>query len=140
MSPSELLELFYTTIPQNYPDHMFCYFSHHAARGRILPFVVGLLRAMGRIEEASPGYAREMLDRMAAIRGKGEPQYEGLLQILSELYVTAGAVEVADEDESGSPFFNHEPTIHDSKNPEFETRSQGLLRRHASCSLIVPMG
>lgn len=125
MSPSELLQYFCGTIPQQYPKHMFCYFAANAARGNILPFLFGLLRALGRIENACPGYAKEMIDRMEAIEGTGERQYESLLQILAEVYVTAGGAEAADRDENGRELFSHEPGQTGQKNPEFESCSNG---------------
>ena len=92
----------------------------------VLPFTFGLLRVLSRIEDACVGYSKEMIDRMASIEGTGEKQYESLLQILAEIYVTGGAVEVADRNENGGEFFTHEPGITGQKNPEFESCSNGI--------------
>ncbi|QDV35676.1 hypothetical protein [Tautonia plasticadhaerens] len=121
MQPSELVAYFCKMIPQKYPDHMFCYFSANAAKGNIKPFVFGLIQALGTIEDASPEYAFSMIDRMASMPGAGEKQYEALLQILCEIYVTAGAVEAADRTGDGKILFAHEPGQKGKKNPEFES-------------------
>jgi len=126
MRPSELLAYFCNSIPNEYPKHMLCFFAAHASKGNVLPFTFGLLRVLGRIEDACAGYSKEMIDRMAAIDGTGERQYETLLQILAEIYVTGGAVEVADRDENGRECFTHEPGTKGQKNPEFETCSNGI--------------
>lgn len=123
----ELVKLFFMTVPFEYPTHMLCYFATNAAIGEVRPFVHGLCTALRRIEEVSPGYAKEMLERIAAIRGKGEDQYEAILQLLAEIYVTEGAAVVADRGEDGRPLFRHEPTVGArDKNPEFESRADGI--------------
>lgn len=125
MRPSEVLKLFYDIIPQKYPEHMFCYFAANAARGVVLPFAHGLVRALWRVDNAAPGYAEEMLKRMAGIKNTGEAQYEALIQIVSEIYVTVGAVESADRDVDHKEMFTHEPSVLGEKNPEFEASANG---------------
>ena len=124
MTPDQLLALFLEMVPSEYPRHMLCFFAANAAKGNILPFTTSLLSSLSKIDDASPGYAREMVGRIAAIRETGEGQYEALLEILAEIYVTAGAVEKADREE-GKALFRHEPGPRGMKNPEFEVRFNG---------------
>ncbi len=125
MRPSEVLKMFCDIIPQRYPEHMFCFFAANAAQGNVLPFAHGIIRALWRIDNAAPGYAEEMLKRMAAIKNTGEDQYEALIQIVSEIYVTVGAVESADRNADHSEMFAHEPGAARQKNPEFEACANG---------------
>lgn len=128
MTNHEILAGFIQKIPSEYPKHMLCFFAANAARGNILPFTEGLLKCVGTIESAAPGYADEMFSRIAAITGKGEDQFESIMEILCEIFVTAGAVEKADS-EGGKILFNHEPKRYGMnkplKNPEFEVRFSG---------------
>lgn len=124
MTKPELLALFLEKIPAEYPKHMLCYFAANAARGVPLPFTIGLLRAVEVVEAASPGYAVEMFDRIGAVSGKGEQQYESILEILAEIYVTAGLVEKADH-QGDKLLFAHEPGPKGKKNPEFEVCISG---------------
>lgn len=126
MAFSDVLKSFILNVPVTYPDHMFCYFAMHAANGNIRPFARGLFTALDRVDKACSGYANEMISRIAAIKGAGDAQYEALLQILAEIYVTCGAVEAADRDEAGRELFRHEPAINDQKNPEFESRAANI--------------
>jgi hypothetical protein len=105
---------------------MLSYFSRCAAGGIFPPFTAGLLDSLWDIEQVSPGYAKEMITRIAGIRGEGNEQYELLLQICAEVYVTRGATISADSDEQSKKLFKHEPTaVKNSKNPEFEARANG---------------
>jgi hypothetical protein len=124
MLPNDALTLFLERIPSEYPKHMLCYFAGNAARGVVLPFVNGLCRALAEIDSATPGYANEMMNRLAAIKDKGEAQYEAILQILAEIYVTQGVVEAASHTGVG-PQVAHEPGPSGKKNPECEALIAG---------------
>lgn len=124
MKASDILQLFVDTIPNAYPEHMLCFFASNAAQGTILPFTSGLVSALGAVEDVTPGYAGEMLDRIAGVKGTGEDQYEAILQILSEVYVTSGVAEEADHAD-GSACFRHEPGEAGKKNPELEAKIAG---------------
>jgi hypothetical protein len=124
MSREEVLASFLELIPAQYPEHMLCYFASNAARGVELPFLSALVDALELVDRMSPGYAREIIERIAAIRGTGEDQYEAILSILAEVYVTAGLAPNADRD-GDEMCFNHEPAIANQKNPEFEIRVDG---------------
>ncbi len=115
MTTTEALCLFLEKIPAEYPKHMLCYFAGNAARGTLLPFTVGLLKCLAELDSAMPGYAKEVLDRIAGIKGTGEPQYEAVLEILGEMYVTQGVVEAAH-----GANVSHEPGRAGGKNPECE--------------------
>jgi hypothetical protein len=124
MPRDEILANFLELIPTQYPEHMLCYFADNATRGVELPFLSALLNALALVDGMSPGYAREIIERIAAIRGTGEDQYEAILSILAEVYVTAGLAPNADQDDDDT-YFNHEPAIANQKNPEFEIRVNG---------------
>lgn len=124
MTEQELLSTFLDKVSAEYPKHMFHFFADSAARGILLPFTKGLLRVVGFVESSSLGYAAEMLERIAAIQGIGESQYEALLAILAEIYVTGGLLEQADH-QAGKPLFAHEPGPKGKKNPEFEVCVSG---------------
>jgi hypothetical protein len=119
MSVDAIRAEFLRRIPTEYPRHMLCYFAGHAEQGRDLPFAANLFDALDIVETAVPGYANEMIARIAAIEGTGEDQYETILSILAEIYVSAGLCHEAD-DEDGIPQFTHEPSLGRQKNPEFE--------------------
>lgn len=122
-TPEQLIAQFATVIPHDC-SHMLCYFAAHAANGRVLPFVNSLAQALYQIDAASPGYAISMIDRIAAVRGVGEDPYESLIQLLAEIYVATGAVEIADQDDD-TTYFHPEPGNIGQKNPEFEVRVSG---------------
>jgi hypothetical protein len=124
MTEQELLATFLDKVSAEYPKHMFHFFADRAARGILLPFTKGLLRVVGFVESSSPGYAAEMLERIAAVQGIGESQYEALLAILAEIYVTGGLLEQADH-QGGKPLFVHEPGPKGKKTPEFEVCVSG---------------
>lgn len=126
MAFNDVLARFFTTIPVEYPKHMFCYFAANAAIGHVRPFVRGLVHALDRIDKAAPGYAAKVIDRMASIEGTGEAQYEALLEICTEVYVTSGAVQTADRGGDGRELFRREPALFGGKNPEFEVCSGGI--------------
>jgi len=106
---------------------MFNYFAKLSAEKIVVPFTFGLANALGVIEEVSPGYASEMIERMASVKGIGNEPYESLLQILGEIYVTSGAALAVDLGENGEKLFTHEPrSTKNSKNPEFESRSNSV--------------
>lgn len=116
----EAVKLFVDTIPAEFPaQHMLSYFAANAMRGHLLPFPVGLCRTLADVDSASPGYAVEMLGRLAAIGGTGVDQYEAVLQILAEIYVTQGLVAAASEGRN-APQVAHEPGPSGKKNPECE--------------------
>ena len=100
---------------------MLCFFSNNLARGIDLPFVSALFAALDKVDFTIPGYANEMLSRISAIENTGEDQYEAILSILAEIYVTAGLCERADI-VNGNPQFTHEPATAQQKTPEFEVR------------------
>lgn len=124
MKFEDALKLFLDTIPAEYPKHMLCYFAANAARGVVLPFTVGLCRTLAEIDSASPGYAAEMIGRLAGIAGTGEAQYEAVLQILAEVYVTQGIVAAASHG-GVAPQIAHEPGPSGKKNPECEALIAG---------------
>jgi len=124
MQQVDALQLFLDKIPSKYPEHMLCYFALNAQHGVVLPFLLGFTRTLAEIDSASPGYAEEMLQRLAGIKQTGEAQYEAVLQILGEIYVTQGVVEAADR-ENNVVFVGHEPGPHGNKNPECEARIRG---------------
>lgn len=120
MTQQETLIMFLRKISIRYPEHMLCYFAANAALGRVLPFLAGLVQTLTEIDSAIPGYANEILDRIALIKGTGVAQYEAILQILAEVYVTQGIVSAADRDDCGKPQVVHEPGERGQKNPECE--------------------
>jgi hypothetical protein len=124
MNKDEALALFLDRIPSEYPEHMLCFFAGNGKNGRVLPFLNGLSLVLAAIDTVTPGYASEMLDRIAGISGTGEAQYEAVLQVLAEVYVTGGAAAVADRDDEAVHFL-HEPGASGKKNPEFEVRILG---------------
>jgi hypothetical protein len=115
----DALKLVVDKIPTEYPNHMLCHFAANAARGVVLPFTAGLCRTLAEIDSATPGYAAEMIARLAAITRTGEEQYEAFLQILAEVYVTQGVVEAASRG-IAAPQIVHEPGPSGKKNPECE--------------------
>lgn len=119
MTPREALGIFLDRIPSEYPKHMLCFFAANAERGVVLPVVAGLCRSLAEIDSATPGYAKEMVERLAAIKDTGEAQYEAVLQILAEIYVTQGIVEAATR-QGAVPQVAHEPGPTGKKNPECE--------------------
>ena len=123
MTKAEILARFVADIPHD-RTHMFCYFAGRAAMGDIRPFVASLISALHQVEVASPGFAPQVIQRIASIRGIGEEPYEAIIQVLSEVYVACGAVHVADS-EAGSPLFAPEPGSAGAKNPEYEVRISG---------------
>ncbi len=124
MASEKILATFLEEVPAEYPKHMLCYFANNAARGIDLPFTTALLRVLETAEETCPGYSRKMLARIGAIHGTGADQYEALLSILAEVYVTGGLIEKADRD-GDALYFVHEPAMGQQKNPEFEVRVGG---------------
>lgn len=124
MLPTDALKLFLERIPSEYPKHMLCYFAANAARGIVFPFVNGLCCALAEIDSATPGYANEMLNRLAAIKDTGEAQYEAVLQVLAEIYVTQGVVKAASHT-GVVPQVAHEPGPSGKKNPECEAMIAG---------------
>jgi hypothetical protein len=121
MPGPDLIALFLQNISAVYPEHMLCFFAANLARGNHITFAIDLLDALDAVDSATPGYASEMLQRIGSIDGVGEEQYEAVLQILAEIYVTSGLVRKADRSE-GVSFFTHEPSLGQQKNPEFEVR------------------
>ncbi|NHZ88352.1 hypothetical protein F2P45_04820 [Massilia sp. CCM 8733] len=124
LKKTEILEVFARAVPSD--QHMLQMFAAAATKGVALPYTEGLCEALACIDFAVPGYAAEMISRIASVKGIGESQYESLVQIASEIYATCGAVQSADADEFGSPLFTHEPRLKKGKNPEFEACAEGL--------------
>lgn len=121
-SKADVLEMFSEKFPHQYEKHMFSWFSLNASRGVILPFTMSLMEALWVVESVCAGFAAETIDRMAAIGGKGEDQFESLMQICAEVFIAAGAADVVDADD-GDSCFRHEPRSRKcGKNPEFEFR------------------
>lgn len=121
MSVEAIRAEFLRRIPSECPRHMLCSFANNIAHGRDLSFTTSLFEALNKVETIVPSYANEMISRIAAIEHTGEDQYETILSILAEIYVTAGLCERADKEE-GVPQFTHEPAVRLQKNPEFEVR------------------
>ncbi len=124
MLASVALRKFLDAVPSEYPNHMFCSFADAARKGIILAFSNGLVRVVAYIDTECPGYADEVFGRIGAIKGTGRAQYEALIQILSEIYVTAGVLRVADRHD-GHALFAHEPGRKGEKNPECEVSIAG---------------
>ena len=124
MSLETIKAAFLERIPSEYSHHMLSYFSYSLARGDELPFTSALIGALDKVDSFAPGYSNEMLSRIAAIENIGESQYESILSILAEIYVTSGLCEKADV-EDGYLQFKHEPAVGHQKNPEFEVRVNG---------------
>lgn len=124
MQFDEAVKLVVDKVPTEYPKHMLCYFAANAARGVVLPFTAGLCRTLAEIDSATPGYAAEMTDRLAGIAGTGEEQYEAVLQILAEVYVTQGVVAAASQGGAAAQVV-HEPGPAGKKNPECEALIEG---------------
>ena len=133
MTRDEVTLEFLKRIPFEYPKHMLCAFAREAAAGRNLPFLEALVGVLARIDTVNPGYAVEMLNRIAGVTGTGEHQYEAILQVLAEIYVTGGVLAGADVD-AGKPCFAHEPAAAAGKNPECEVRIAGRW-----CAIEVKM-
>ena len=121
MTRPELVALFLENIPEESPKHMLCFFAANLAREKDISFTNDLLEVLGAMESVTPGYAIKMLQRIGSIAGVGEGQYEAVLQILAEIYVTSGLAREADYDD-GVIQFRHEPSLGEQKNPEFEVR------------------
>jgi hypothetical protein len=83
-----------------------------------------LIKTLAQIDSTIPGYASEMISRLAGIEGTGEGKYESMLQILAEIYVTQGVVESADK-KDGVIQVVHEPGTRGKKNPECEALIAG---------------
>lgn len=124
MSVEAIRTAFVERIPAESQRHMLSFFSDNTARGIDLPFVSALIEALDKVDSTVPGYANEMLSRIAAIENIGEDQYETILSILAEIYVSAGLCERADI-ENENHQFTHEPAVGQQKNPEFEVRVSG---------------
>ena len=124
MTTDEATIEFLKRIPSEYPKHMLCFFAANAAGGVVLPFLRDLVAVLARVDTAAPGYCAAMLDRIAAVPGTGQGPYEAILQILSEIYVTGGALAAADV-EAGEPCIVHEPGDAGEKNPECEVKIAG---------------
>lgn len=124
MKASEVLNLFKSNIPSENGTHMLSYFAGNAQRGIIRPFLSELVGVIAEIDSAMPGYADEMLGRLAGIKGVGVEKYEALLQNLAEIYVTQGVVEAA-ERKGISIQVAHEPGPRGKKNPECEAYIAG---------------
>ena len=106
--------------------HMLHWFAAHAADNNVRPFVTELAEALATLDRAWPSLAIEFIERLAAVRGIGEVPYEGIIQILSEIYVVEGAIHAADLDPAGNVCFGHEPGIAvGMKNPECEACASG---------------
>ncbi|MEO1535415.1 MAG: hypothetical protein AAFS11_07630 [Planctomycetota bacterium] len=96
---------------------MLDYFAQHARRGFTRPFYRDLCSALTELDVACPGISTELIHRLSAISGHGEPQFDQLLQVLAEIHVLRGVAERA----AAHGFeFNHEPGNAGSKNPECE--------------------
>ncbi len=97
LKKAEILEMFASTVPAD--QHMLQMFAAAATKGVAFPYTEGLCEALACIDFAVPGYAGEMISRIAGVKGLGESQYESLIQIASEIYATCGAVQSADADD-----------------------------------------
>lgn len=107
---------------------MLCYFANFASLPSQFhpPFLRGLTEALSRIELVCPGYAKKMIDRLGAIAGKGEVQFEQCIQILAEVYVAEGSAVLSDRNSDGETCFVNEPGQDKMANPEFLTTSSGI--------------
>lgn len=121
---NKILALFIDNISGVYPQHMLHLFAEQAAKGNLLPLVNGLIDILENINKSTPEYAKEMLERIGKIKGVGIPQYETIISILAEIYVTGGFHALADKNGSKILFF-HEPAFNNKKNPEFEVCISG---------------
>lgn len=128
LTPDDVRQLFAETISTSDQGHMLCYFANAGRhpQATLPPFLVGLCRALSRIDRVSPGLALKFLKTISSIKGIGEDQFEQILQVLSEVYVFEGAAAVADIDPQGGFLFDHEPGSSSGKNPELASSAGGI--------------
>lgn len=107
-------------------EHMLHYYAASAVQRVELPFFQNLCWALAEIDNATPGYAAAMLEKIAAIRGISEQKYEAIIQLLAEVYVAQGAVYAADGGGGQPVLVAHEPGVKGAKNPELEACSSGV--------------
>lgn len=88
MEASEALSLFVNIIHFSPDAHMLFWFAECASKGIIHPFTFGLCAALADIDTAVPGYAKEMLCRIARVAGTGEDQYEALDPVVLRCVLT----------------------------------------------------
>jgi hypothetical protein len=128
MTTSELFVLMMQELPHEKDSHiMWWTMSNMMTRGNTTVFINGLTKALLAIDEASPGYAKDRIERISAIKGLGDTALETLYQIMAEIYCAAGAVAVADRDAAESAIFKDEPrAAAGGKNPEFSSQFHSI--------------
>jgi hypothetical protein len=107
--------------------HWFQFHFQFYFYGREHHFARSIVDAISKVDNAVPGFALTMIDRLSKISGKEKylPHYEQLLQNCAELYVFNRVVEHFNGKEAT---FSHEPTAKGSaKNPEFTVKIDQLI-------------
>ncbi|MBK8067525.1 MAG: hypothetical protein IPK27_07800 [Rhodanobacteraceae bacterium] len=105
--------------------HWFRYHFSHELYGVGHPLAGGFMDAALECEARMPGYANEVVRRIASLGGREKhlPDWEQLLTILAELYVVA---QIARWPWPAGTSFESEPTAQGSrKNPEIAVRLNG---------------
>ena len=125
---SELFVLMMQELPHEKDSHiMWWMMNNMVTRANITVFIDGLTRALSTIDEASPGYAKDRIERISTIKGLSDSALETLYQIVAEIYCAVGAVAVADRDAAGTPMFKDEPrAVSGGKNPEFSSQFESI--------------
>lgn len=90
---------------------------------RYHPFIRMLCEALKEINDADPGYAQKMIDRIGEIMD--EDQGHQIISNLSEILVMRQAVEVADVIDQKKYIVSEPQKIKDDKNPELRSRIGG---------------
>lgn len=118
MTKNELIKaIFDSNIMRKW--HWFTFHFQMYALGSEHHFAKSILDALLNIEDKIPGYAMNVISRMASICGreKNQEDYEQLMQICGEVYITNQAVSYYKNKKSN---FKYEPFCGETKkNPEF---------------------
>lgn len=107
--------------------HWFTFHFQFYLYGREHVFAKSIVDAISNIENALPGFAPIMIDRLSSISGKERfvPHYEQLIQNCAELYILN---RVIDHYRGMNIEIFHEPTTKESgKNPEFVVKSDKII-------------
>lgn len=127
MSQRQLYKLIRENIPTK-SEHILSYLVHGYLNktGKRHPFIVMLCDALLEIEQASPGYAEEMIGRIGRYTGQDLNTAQQIYQVFAEILIIRRAVQIADN-ENGSPYLIHEPGAkQDMPNPEIRSRVDGI--------------
>jgi hypothetical protein len=89
------------------------------------PIIDAIATALQSIDNGSPGYANEMIDRICSYKGDNWDNYDQILSIFAEIAAAFRAIQIADKVDS-KPIFMREPkALKNSKNPEFSSSTFG---------------